>query len=151
MAVGVWPTDLSPEKLADWLMPFLDNTLPTHLGIRLTEVSAERAVGEMPVHQGVRLPSGLVHTGAMLSLGDTVATFAAMAAKATGFDPARFPFAIGLSSQIVGNVQDGVLRAESVVTHPGRTLVIVETRVTSDAGKLLTLITTTHLIRGGQV
>jgi acyl-coenzyme A thioesterase PaaI-like protein len=73
----------------------------------------------------------------MLSLGDTVATFAAMAAKHTGFDPARFPFAIGLSSQIVGNVQDGVLRAESVVTHPGRTLVIVETRVTSDAGKLL--------------
>ena len=129
-------------------MPFLDDTLPTHLGIRLTEVSAERAVGEMPVHQGVRLPSGLVHTGAMLSLGDTVATFAAMAAKATGFDPARFPFAIGLSSQIVGNVQDGVLRAESMVTHPGRTLVIVETRVTSDAGKLLTLITTTHLIRG---
>jgi 1,4-dihydroxy-2-naphthoyl-CoA hydrolase len=129
-------------------MPFLADTLPTHLGIRLTEVSAERAVGEMPVHQGVRLPSGLVHTGAMLSLGDTVATFAAMAAKATGFDPARFPFAIGLSSQIVGNVQEGVLRAESVVTHPGRTLVIVETRVTSDAGKLLTLITTTHLIRG---
>jgi len=128
-------------------MPFLDNTLPTHLGIRLTEVSAARAVGEMPVHQGVRLPSGLVHTGAMLSLGDTVATFAAMAAKATGFDPARFPFAIGLSSQIVGNVGEGVLRAESVVTHPGRTLVIVETRVTSDAGKLLTLITTTHLIR----
>jgi acyl-coenzyme A thioesterase PaaI-like protein len=39
------------------------------------------------------------------------------------------------------------LRAESVVTHPGRTLVIVETRVTSDAGKLLILITTTHLIR----
>ena len=129
-------------------MPFLDNTLPTHLRIRLTEVSAERAVGEMPVHPGVRLPSGLVHTGAMISLGDTVATFAAMAAKATGFDPARFPFAIGLSSQIVGNVQDGVLRAESVVTHPGRTLVIVETRVTTDAGKLLTLITTTHLIRG---
>ena len=128
-------------------MPFLDDTLPTHLGIRLTEVSAARAVGEMPVHQGVRLPSGLVHTGAMLSLGDTVATFAAMAAKATGFDPARFPFAIGLSSQIVGNVGEGVLRAESVVTHPGRTLVIVETRVTSDAGKLLTLITTTHLIR----
>ena len=147
MAVGAWPTDLSPEKLAEWLMPFLDNTLPTHLGIRLTEVSVERAVGEMPVHQGVRLPSGLVHTGAMLSLGDTVATFAAMAAKATGFDPARFPFAIGLSGQIVGNVGEGILRAESVVTHPGRTLVIVETRVTSDAGKLLTLITTTHLIR----
>ena len=40
MAVGAWPTDLSPEKLADWLMPFLDDTLPTHLGIRLTEVSA---------------------------------------------------------------------------------------------------------------
>jgi acyl-coenzyme A thioesterase PaaI-like protein len=71
-----------------------------------------------------------------------------MAAKQTGFDPARFPFAIGLASQIVGNVGDGVLRAESVVTHPGRTLVIVETRVTSDGGKLLTLITTTHLIRG---
>jgi len=148
VTVGAWPTDLSPEKLADWLMPFLDDTLPTHLRIRLTEVSAARALGEMPVHRGVRLPSGLVHTGAMLSLGDTVATFAAMAAKQTGFDPARFPFAIGLSSQIVGNVGDGVLRAESVVTHPGRTLVIVETRVTSDGGKLLTLITTTHLIRG---
>src|SRR5205823_12165404 len=58
-----------------------------------------------------------------------------------GFDPGRFPAAIGLSSQIVGNVQEGVLRAESVVTHPGRTVVVVETKVTTDTGRLLVLVT----------
>lgn len=95
----------------------------------------------------MRFWSGFVHTGAMLSLADATATFAAMVAKESGFDPERFPAAVGLSSQIVGNVQEGVLRAESVVTHPGRTLVVVETRVISDSGRLLALVTTTHSIR----
>lgn len=147
MAADTWPADLSPEALASWLNQFTAGTLIAHLGIRLVEVGAKRAVGELPVHPGVCLRGGLVHTGSMLSLADTVATFAAMAAKGSGFDPGRFPAAIGLSSQIVGNVQEGVLRAESVVPHPGRTLVVVETRVTTSTGRLLALVTTTHLIR----
>ena len=147
MSLDTWPTDLSSEALAKWLNQYTEGTLIAHLRIRLVEVSAKRAVAELPVHPRVCLRGGLVHTGAMLSLADTAATFAAMAAKGGGFDPARFPAAIGLSSQIVGNVQAGVLRAESVVTHPGRTLVVVETRVTSDSGRLLALVTTTHFIR----
>lgn len=147
MSTDTWPTDLSPEALANWLNQHTEGTLISHLHIRLVEVSTGRAVAELPIHPGVCLRNGLVHTGAMLSLADTAATFAAMAAKGGSFAPERFPVAIGLSSQIVGNVQEGVLRAESAVTHPGRTLVVVETRVTSDTGRLLALVTTTHFIR----
>jgi acyl-coenzyme A thioesterase PaaI-like protein len=55
--------------------------------------------------------------------------------------------AIGLSSQIVGNVQEGVLRAEATVVHGGRTLVVVETRVSNAEGRLLAIVNTTHFIR----
>lgn len=121
MSMDTWPTDFSPEALANWLNQYTEGTLIGHLHIWLVEVSARRVVAELPIHPGVCMRSGLVHTGAMLSLADTAATFAAMAAKGSGFAPERFPVAIGLSSQMVGNVQEGVLRAESVVMHPGRT------------------------------
>ena len=142
-----WLTDKSPEALAQWLGQNFDGTLMGHLGMRSLEVGKERVVIEMPVHPGITTPSGHVHAGAMVSLADTGATFAAMAAsgRATALD--EMPVAVSISSQIVANVQEGTLRAESTVSHPGRTLVTVTTRITADCGKLLALVNSTHFIR----
>ena len=80
----------------------------------------------------------------------TTATYLAVAAiEGSYFDLARFPVAIGLTSQMVGNVKEGFIQAESTVVHGGRTFVVVETRVTSCDGRLLALVNTTHYVRGG--
>jgi len=81
MSMDTWPSDLSPDALAHWLHQHTEGTLLSPLRIRLVEVSTGRAVAELPLPPGVCLRNGLVHTGAMLSLADTAATFAAMAAS----------------------------------------------------------------------
>ena len=143
------PAQLSPEDLAAWLNGQVEATLMGTLGIRAVEVGPQRAVAELEVHQGIKTRVGYVHTGAMLSLADSTATYLAVAhigGDYLNFD--GFPVAIGLSSQLVSNVQEGVLRAESTVVHGGRTLVVVETKVSSGEGRLLATVNTTHLIRG---
>ena len=142
-----WPKDLTPEALAQWVDRHFEGTLMGHLGMRIVEVSKERAVVELPVHPGLTTPSGHVHAGSMVSLADTAATFAAMATLERALTLDEMPVAVSISSQIVANVREGTLRAESTVAHPGRTLMVVSTRITADGGKLLALVNSTHFIR----
>jgi uncharacterized protein (TIGR00369 family) len=145
----IWPTGFAPEALAQWLNERHEGTLMGQLGIRVVSLSPDRAVAELPFHAGISTPIGHAHAGAMLALADTTATYLAIATTGGGLDAAGFPVAIGLTAQIVGNVQQGTLRAESAVAHRGRTLVVIASRVTSDTGRLLALVTTTHFVRGG--
>jgi len=142
-----WPADIGPEALARWVERHFDGTLMGFLGMQVIEVSKERAVVELPFHAGIATPSGHVHAGAMVSLADTSATFAAMAVTEREVPLEEMPVAVSISSQIVGNVQEGILRSESTVEHPGRTLVAVTTRITADGGKLLALVNSSHFIR----
>ena len=118
------------------------------MGIRAIEVGPQRAVAELKVGPGVKTRTGYVHAGAMMSLADTTATYLAVASIKGSYDDLdRFPVAIGLTSQIVSNVQEGLVRAESQIVHGGRTLIVVETRVTSGEGRLLAVVNTTHFVR----
>ena len=147
------PVDLSPQDLAAWLNEQVDGTLMGHLGIRAVEVGSQRAVTELDVHPRCQDADRPRPCGrALLSLADTTATYLAVASIGGSYiDLARFPVAIGLSSQIIGNVQDGVLRAESTLVHGGRTLLVVETRVTSAPGRLLATVNSTHFVRDSGV
>ena len=108
-----WPKELPLEALAEWLNQRFDGTLMGHLGMLALKVGEERAVVELPVHQGLTTPSDHVHAGSMASLADTAATFAAMAASGREMTLEQRPVAVRISSQIVANVQKGMLRAEA--------------------------------------
>lgn len=148
-----WPKGLLPKELGEWLDREFKSGLMAHLGMRVLEVGPERAVVELPVHGGLRTPMlQSVHAGAMISLADTSATLAATASYENRFPgeqlwPERFPVAVSLSSQIVSNIGEGLLVAESSAPHTGRTLVAAATRITSGDGKLLALVNSTHFIR----
>ena len=143
-----WPPDFSPTELAQWLnRQYGPETLMAHLRMQVTEVSPQRVVVEMPVEAGLFTPMGAVHAGAMLSLADTTATIAAIAAYRGGLAPERFPVAVSLSAQVVGNVSEGRLTAESHIALPGRTLMAAATRITSGEGRLLALVNSTHYVR----
>ena len=142
-----WPVNLSPDALAQWVEGHFEGTLMGLLGMQVIEVSKNRAVVELPVHAGLTTPSGHIHAGSMVSLADTSATFAAMAALQRSLTLEEMPVAVNISSQIVGNIKEGTLRSESTVVHPGRTLVVVTTRITTDGGKLLALVNSSHFNR----
>ena len=142
-----WPVDLSPDALARWVEGHFEGTLMGLLRMQVIEVSKKRAVVELPVHAGLTTPSGHIHAGSMVSLADTSATFAAMAALQRSLTLEEMPVAVNISSQIMGNIKEGTLRSESTVVHPGRTLVVVTTRITTDGGKLLALVNSRHFNR----
>ncbi len=143
-----WPLQYSPQELAAWLNKRLDGTLMGPMGIRAVAISAERGVAELAVTPQVATPTGHVHAGATVALADTTATWTTIAALGGDLTrPSDFPLATNISCQLIGNIQEGTLLAESKIVHQGRTLVIVETRVSSDSGRLLALVTTTHFIR----
>ena len=142
-----WPVNLSPDALARWVEGHFEGTLMGLLRMQVIEVSKNRAVVELPVHAGLTTPSGHIHAGSMVSLADTSATFAAMAALQRSLTLEEMPVAVNISSQIVGNIKEGTLRSESTVVHPGRTLVVVTTRITTDGGKLLALVNSSHFNR----
>ena len=143
------PKDLSPQELAVWINEHYhkDGTMMDNLKMRAREAGPERVVLEAPVDDGVYAALPFVHAGMMVSLADSAATWATMAAYRGELDENEIPVAITVSSQIVGNTQEGTLVAESTVTHPGRTLMVASTKVTDNNGRLLALVNSTHFVR----
>ena len=148
MLVQRWPKALSPQELAEWLNDqYGEETLMNHLKMQVVEAGPDRAVVELPVHPGLYTPHRYIHAGVMLSLADTAATIASIAAYRGDLEPEQFPVAVSISSQIVGNIQDGLLVAEAAIPHPGRTLMAAATRITDGDGRLLALVNSTHFVR----
>ena len=143
-----WPDGLSPLELAQWLNEQNgEETLMNRLKMNIIEVGPERAVVEMPVHPGLYTPHHYIHAGVMVSLADSAATLASVAAYRGDLEPEQLPVAVSISSQIVANIREGLLIAEATIPHPGRTLVAAATRITDGDGKLLALINSTHFVR----
>ncbi len=143
-----WPEGLSPQLLAQWLNEqYGAETLMHLLKMTVVEVGPERAVVEMPVHPGLYTPHHYIHAGVMVSLADTAATLASVAAYRGDLDPEQLPVAVSISSQIVSNIREGLLVAEATIPHPGRTLMAATTRIADGNGRLLALVNSTHFVR----
>lgn len=118
------------------------------IGLRLIEVNRERAVAEMPFTPQLQQLTGVLHAGALLTLADTTATFGSMYWSSGTLDgsAAPFPFTIQLSTNFLRNTNHGTVRAEATPVHRGRTTMVVETRLSDADGRLLIVVTTTHLL-----
>ena len=117
------------------------------IGLRIIEVTSERAVAEMPFAPQLQQLTGVLHAGALLTLADTTATLASMYWSSGTLDgsAAQFPFTIQLSTNFLRNTNHGTVRAEATPVHRGRTTMVVETRLSDAEGRLLIVVTTTHL------
>jgi uncharacterized protein (TIGR00369 family) len=119
------------------------------LGIRLLEVNQAQAVSEMTFVHNLQQLTGVFHAGALITLADTTATFAALYWASGNLDTDRFPFTIQLSTNLLRNTNRDTIRAVATPIHRGRTTMVVDTRVSDAEGRLLLLVTTTHVFIGG--
>jgi 1,4-dihydroxy-2-naphthoyl-CoA hydrolase len=120
------------------------------IGLRIIEVTSERAVAEMLFIPQLQQLTGVFHAGALLTLADTTATLACMYWSSGTIDGSaeQFPLTIQLSTNFIRNTNQGTVRAEATPAHRGRTTMVVETRVSDAARQLLIIVTTTHLLVG---
>lgn len=139
---------LSPERL-ERMQERMRGTMMELVGFRLVEASKERVLAEIAYRDDLRQPLGLIHAGAILTLADTAATtLASMHTQPSPdeFDPARFPLSIQLNANFVGNSRTGKIVAEAVPLHMGRRVMVVQTLVRSEEGRLFATVTNTLIV-----
>jgi len=117
----------------------LNRGLVAHLGIRFLETGPERVVAELDIREEVCTLGGAIHGGTLMALADTVGavgTLASGAKTATAESKTNF-FAAARA---------GKVRAEATPLHKGKRTHVWQTRVTDEAGKLLSLTIQTQMI-----
>jgi uncharacterized protein (TIGR00369 family) len=116
--------------------------LSEHLGIRFIETGAERVVAEMEIHDHLRTVGGALHGGALMAFADTVGGTATVINLPSGASTAT----IESKTNFFAAGRSGVVRAEATPLHKGRRTQVWQTRVTDDAGKLLSLTIQTQAV-----
>ncbi|WP_027360333.1 PaaI family thioesterase [Desulforegula conservatrix] len=112
----------------------------------IVEQSDDKVIGEMPVHDGVRNPFGVVHAGAILWFADVCATVLVFGATKATEGHKGFPLAINLNGNFTGNQSEGSFKAVSSFVKRGKTVSIVRTIVTGEGGRLIADVTTNHVL-----
>ena len=107
-----------------------DNTLAGRMGIKITEASAERVVGTMPV-QGNTQPYGILHGGASCVLAESLGSLGA----ALQAGPDRFTVGIEINATHHRSASSGLVTGVATLAHGGRTMSTFEIVITDDLGK----------------
>ncbi|WP_344101230.1 hotdog fold thioesterase [Myceligenerans crystallogenes] len=118
-------------------------TVIDKLGIELTEISARRTTGTMPV-EGNTQPAGLLHGGSSAVLAETLASVAAQVHAGEGHQ------AVGIELNATHHraVRSGTVTGVATAIHLGRTTASYEIVVTDDRGKRVCTARLTCMILG---
>jgi uncharacterized protein (TIGR00369 family) len=106
--------------------------LNERLGIEVTEASADRVVGTMPV-AGNTQPYGLLHGGASCVLAETLGSIGAMLGAPDG----QFPVGVDLNATHHRAVREGVVTGTATPLYRGRTTATWAVAVTDEHGRLV--------------
>jgi uncharacterized protein (TIGR00369 family) len=117
-------------------------TLAELLGIRFVEGTRDRVVAELDIRDELRTVGGSLHGGTLMAFADTVgATATALnlpaGAGTTTLESKTNFFAAGRA---------GTVRAEATPLHRGKRTMVWQTRVTDEAGRLLSLTIQTQMV-----
>lgn len=111
----------------------------------ITEQTPDTVTSVMPVQPGILNPFGTVHAGATLWFADVTATALVLAGVKAEENMQGFPLAINLNANLAGNSKSGTFIAKAVYVKKGRSVSIVRTTVTTEDGKLIADVTTSHV------
>ncbi|MCL8206885.1 MAG: hotdog fold thioesterase [Actinomycetia bacterium] len=104
------------------------------LEIEIVEAKPERVVARMPVTPRVHQPFGQLHGGASVVLAESVASLGTL----LHLDPAtHVPMGLEINANHLRPKRDGVVTAEAVPLHDGRTTVVWDVRIRDEAGRLV--------------
>lgn len=119
--------------------------LVSRMGIKITELSADRVVGTMPV-AGNRQPYGLLHGGANAVLAEALGSVAA--AVNAGSD--RLAMGLELSCTHHRAVTDGIVTGIATPLHRGNTAATYEIAISDEQGRRTCSARLTCVLRDGK-
>ena len=128
------------------LQALLAPLFPGLMGLELTEVGLERVVATLAVRPDLCTTGGILHGGALMAFADTLGAVGTFVNLPAG----KRTTTVESSTKFIGAAKVGsVVTGECTALHRGRTTMVWQTRVTSDAGKLCGVVTQTQLVIEG--
>jgi uncharacterized protein (TIGR00369 family) len=121
----------------------MKGSFPDLLGIEISEVTQERVVATLAVRPEVCTVGNSLHGGAIMAFADTLGAVGTImnlpAGHRTTTIESKTNFISGapLGSRVTG---------ESTPLHRGRTTQVWQTRITSETGKLVAIVTQTQMV-----
>jgi 1,4-dihydroxy-2-naphthoyl-CoA hydrolase len=113
------------------------------LGIRFLSATAECVTAEMKVRDDLCTRPAVLHGGAMMALADTLGGCATSLNLRDGASTTTLESKTNfLAPAAVGTT----VRAECIAIHRGRRTMVWQTRITSETGKLLAIVTQTQMV-----
>jgi uncharacterized protein (TIGR00369 family) len=130
------------HDLAD-IQSVLEPLFPGLLGVRLSELAADRVVATMLVRAELCTTGGVLHGGAHMAFADTLGAVGTVlnlgAGKRTTTTDSSTKF---MAAARVGTTVTG----ESIALHRGRTTMVWQTSIRSAEGRLCAVVTQTQLV-----
>jgi 1,4-dihydroxy-2-naphthoyl-CoA hydrolase len=117
--------------------------LPDLMGIEFTDVAPEKVVAQITVRKDLCTVGDNLHGGAVMAFADTLGAVAAILNMPQGSRTTT----IESKTNFLGGAPIGTrVSGESVPVHKGRTTIVCQTTLRTDAGKLVALVTQTQLV-----
>jgi 1,4-dihydroxy-2-naphthoyl-CoA hydrolase len=127
------------EKIRSTKLPFADLT-----GVIFTEASLERVVAKMLIRPDLCTANNIVHGGALMAFADSVG---AMATVINLPPEAKGTATLESKTNFISGAKEGTtLVATATPIHRGRRTQVWQTRLQSEDGKLVALVTQTQMI-----
>ncbi|PYM32654.1 MAG: phenylacetic acid degradation protein [Candidatus Rokuibacteriota bacterium] len=110
--------------------------------MRFTEATRDRLVAELAIRDDLKTVGGRLHGGAIMAFADTVAATATV----VNLPPGAGTTTLESKTNFFAGATEGVVRAETLPLHRGRTTMVWQTRVTDASGRLLALVIQTQMV-----
>ena len=120
----------------------LTGTLPGLLGIRFVEASRDRLVAELAIRDELRTVGGALHGGTLMALADTTGAVATV----LNLPPGAGTTTLESKTNFVAAGRAGVVRAEATPLQRGKRTMVWQTRISDEAGRLLSLTIQTQMV-----
>lgn len=116
--------------------------LIAHLGIEFLEITPDRVVARLKMNEALATVGGSIHGGTLMAFADTIGAAGTAASLAEGQRTAT----LESKTNFIAPCRSGYVRAEARPIHKGKRTHVWETRITDEAGKLLSVTTQTQMI-----
>lgn len=133
------PQTLTTDAIQQLIAPML----PGLLGIALEEATPERVSGRLQVRPEIATTGGILHGGAIMSLGDSLGAIGTF----LNMPPGHTTTTIESSTKFMAAAPIGsVVTGESVPLHRGRTTMVWQTTIRREDGRTCAVVLQTQLV-----
>src|SRR3954464_10326382 len=127
------------EKIQAMKMPFAEMK-----GVTFTEADKDRVVAQMLVRPDLCTLNHTIHGGALMAFADSVGAAATVINLP---EEAKGTTTIESKTNFIGGAKEGSLvTATATPVHPGRRTQVWQTRVETEEGRLLAIVTQTQMV-----